>query len=113
MAIIIVIIILIWVNIRKKGKSNTSTLFRIMTNYSQIVSASLSMNFTLPSTVSDAFSPLKQTTDSTETFLSIDCFLQDSNLTVFNSSTFILKVLISSLCPFVMIIFVILFWLIV
>jgi hypothetical protein len=108
--IVVWIILLIWINIRRTGKSNTSTLFRIITNYCQIVASTLSMNLSYPKLVESAFGPLKASTESTSVFLSIDCFVKDLNLTSFSSSTFILKVLMTSLSPFLLITCIILFW---
>lgn len=110
-AIVVACILLIWINIRKKGKSNTSTLFRMMTNYTQIVSVSMSMNFKLPSSITSIFSPVKQTTEATTVFLSIDCFVKDLNMAIFDQSTFILKVILSSIFPFIFIFFIFMFWL--
>ncbi len=84
-----------------------------MTNYSQIVASTLSMNLEFPKLVKAGFTPLKVTTESASVFLSIDCFIWDVKLTVFADSTFILKVFLSSLCPFIMLGCVGIFWLVI
>ena len=55
--LLIYIAILIAINLRAKGNWSLSVLTRILTNYIQIVSSTLSMNLAYPSYITDIFSP--------------------------------------------------------
>ena len=68
------------------------------------------MNFKFPSFVMTAFGFMQYSTKTTAVFLSIDCFVRDMNLTFFADSTYILKVTLTSLVPFILIFFLSLFW---
>ena len=62
----------------KSEESAVSTLLRIMTNYIQVVTLSLSFSLNYPKYYLDSMLPVRQIGDSTETFLSFDCFLRDT-----------------------------------
>ena len=67
--------ILIFFNVRKKSDSAISILFRILMNYFQILSTSMSFNFSYPNWALDATEPLKTVGQSSEMVVSFDCFL--------------------------------------
>lgn len=89
------------VNVAKKEDSNMSVLMRIMTNYLQMIAATLSFNLQFPNYLFDAFSSVKQAGNSSGVFLSFDCFLMATRVTeVFNNVSY-LKVMCLGLVPIV------------
>lgn len=65
-------IIMIIINIRKKGESQQSILLRILTNYLQLLSAALSFDMKFPDALTEVFYPIEKVGASSEAFLSID-----------------------------------------
>ena len=65
-------IILIIVNIRKKKESQQSILMRILANYVQLLSVSMSFNMKFPPILVQIFYPLQKIGASSEAFLSLD-----------------------------------------
>ena len=103
--ILIYIFILIFFNIRKQKDSKNSTITRILTNYMQTVSASISFNLTYPKLLNDSVSPAKSVGQSTTTILSFDCFIAFLNINIFGSSPYIFKSFLTCLTPIPIIIF--------
>ena len=58
--ILVVILVCIWFNIRKKTESEASITNRIFTNYLHSITASVSFNLTFPSIVKATMSPLSR-----------------------------------------------------
>ena len=63
---------LIVINVKKTKESNLSVLFRILTNYIQLVSTAISLTSSYPDSFISAFSVTDQVGTSTEAFLSFD-----------------------------------------
>lgn len=66
------IVSLIVVNIRKKKESQTSILMRIMTNYLQVMSATLAYSMKFPQMLNDLFFPVEKVGASSQSLLSFD-----------------------------------------
>jgi hypothetical protein len=91
------------VNVQKKGDSNVSVLMRIMTNYLQIIAASMSYNLKMPSYLLDVLTSAEQAGSSSGILLSFDCLLMDTSIdTVFDNIAY-LKVLCIALMPVILI----------
>ena len=96
-AFILVILFIIYLK-RKEGNERT-ILMRIMTNYVQIMTTTLSYNMNLPSTISDIFTPLKFMGSGTTTVFSFDCLSSSSEFTLFTPSPTIFKMFMMALTP--------------
>ena len=96
-AFILVILFIIYLK-RKEGNERT-ILMRIMTNYVQIMTTTLSYNMNLPSTISDIFTPLKFMGSGTTTIFSFDCLSSSSEFTLFTPSPTIFKMFMMALTP--------------
>lgn len=63
----------------------------------------MSFNISYPKFIIDTFNPFKDVGQSSEMLVSFDCFLENTNLNIFNSSKFLFKVFVSAFTPFVLI----------
>ena len=70
--IVLFIIALIIVNIRKKKESQVSILMRIMTNYLQVMTATMAYSMKFPDMLNDMFIPVSRLGSSGETLMSYD-----------------------------------------
>ena len=105
--------LLIIINIRKNGESDLSTLMRILTNYLQLLSTSLSFDIQHPRSFTDILYPTEIVGQSFGTFLSFDCFVTDYNITgPFPSNTFF-KLFLMALLPIILFIITSMIWVIV
>ena len=64
--------LIIIINVRKKKESEISTLLRILTNYLQILTTSLSFSVSYPDELLEVFYPVDRVGSSSDTFLSFD-----------------------------------------
>ena len=103
-------IIMIIVGIKKRSENQQSILLRIIANYLQLLTAAMSFNLKFPSVLSDVFLPAEKLGSSTESFLSFDWFLTDSNVITFTPNIAIFKVFLTGLLPIFLIIVGIIFW---
>jgi hypothetical protein len=87
------------VNLQKREDSNISVLMRIMTNYMQILAASLSFNLHFPEYMTEAFSGAKRLGGSSEVLLSFDCILMETSIVEEFDTIAYFKVLIIALIP--------------
>ena len=109
-AILMFLTALIIMNIRKKTESEQSTLMRIMTNYLQVISTTLALNSNSPDTITDMFVPANILGSSSEAFVSIDCFIKDSEMNAFAPNSIIFKVFLMLMLPIFMILTYIFVW---
>ena len=98
------LMILIIINIRKTRESQTSILLRIFTNYLQLITVSLSFNMKFPSEITDAFIPI-QKVSSSDTFLSFDWFIDNTEIRAFAPNNSIFKIFLASLLPIIIFVF--------
>ena len=64
--------LIIIINVRKKKESQVSILLRILTNYLQLLTTSLSFDVSYPSGLLEVFYPADRVGSSSDTFLSFD-----------------------------------------
>ena len=105
------LMILILINIRKTKESEISILLRIITNYLQILTASMSFNMQYPSELINALSPVSQVGSSSQAFLSFDCFITDVHLKDPFPSNAFFKLFLTGVLPLILIWFISLIWL--
>ena len=103
-------IILIIVNIRKKKESQQSILMRILANYLQLLSVSMSFNMKFPPILVQIFYPLQKIGASSEAFLSLDWFFRDASIKGFTPSTAMFKVFLTGMLPLFLIIVAAIVW---
>ena len=108
--VFIFLMVLIIINIRKTKESEMSILIRIMTNYLQLLTTSMSFNVQYPSVLLDALSPVSQVGSSSQAFLSFDCFITDTQLHGPFPSNAFFKVFLTGMLPFILIGVISLIW---
>ena len=96
------LVLLIYINLRKKKDNQISILFRILTNYIHLISATLSFNVKVPSTFTGFFSQLDRISSPNETFFSFDCFIDDYEIKFFAPSNSLLKIFLLMLLPIIL-----------
>ena len=100
------IAVLIIVNIRKMKESQTSVLMRMMTNYLQLTTVTLSFNMRFPDNLKEIFTPMQRIGSSSGTLLSFDWFQSQTELKLFAPSSPFLKAFLTSLLPLIMLMFI-------
>ena len=90
--------------IRKKKENQYSILMRIFTNYLQLIAVALSFHLKFPESVIDTFTPVSIVGSGSEAFLSFDCFIEDTEITLFTPSTELFKVFMTAILPIVLLI---------
>ena len=101
---------LIIINLKKTTDSQTTTLMRILTSYLQVISTVLAFDANYPDIVDDLFSPAHTIGSSSESFVSLDCFIQDSEMNAFAPNAAIFKIFLISLLPIFLIILYSVMW---
>jgi hypothetical protein len=105
--VMLFLIAIIIVNIRKKKESQMSILLRIFTNYLQLIATAMSLNLQYPDFIVNTFGMVERAGDSSGSFLSFDCFVDNTGYSSLTPSTVIFKLLLSALMPIVGVIFAI------
>ena len=72
LAVFLLFLLIIVINVKKTKESEVSVLFKIMTNYLQLMTATLSFSLGYPKAITDVFSPFEQVGGTSLTFLSFD-----------------------------------------
>lgn len=106
------ITLLIVMNIRKKKESKTTTLMRIFANYLQVVSTALAYDTNYPNSITQMFSAAEIIGSSSEAFVSIDCFIQNSNANAFMPNSRMFKTFLIILIPIALILIYSLVWMV-
>eukprot|EP00347_Sterkiella_histriomuscorum_P023122 403335861 len=112
LALVIALILLLWVNLKSTQESETSIIIRILLNYFHILTSASSFNLNWPVYFQEFLGIYSAVGETAESFISFDCFLQDTGFTEPGSSTYYFKVLVIVILPVVLgIIFVMFFFL--
>lgn len=94
--------LMIVINVRKTTESEYSILFRILTNYIQLILVSVGMTRKFPSIKVMLSIPFRMFGGSSDTFLFYDCLFENQNMNfIFNSSE-VLKVFLLFFLPFIL-----------
>ena len=112
LAVIVYLTYLIAINLKKTTESKSTTLMRILTNYLQVISTVLAFNANYPDAVSDLFAPANVIGSSSESFVSVDCLIEDGKMNGFAPNATIFKIFLMSVLPFVLIAFYSFMWII-
>ena len=96
-AFILVILFIIYLK-RKEGNERT-ILMRIMTNYVQIMAATLSYKLNSSNFISGILTPIRSIGLGTNTVFSFDCLSSSSEFTLFTPSPAIFKIFMIALTP--------------
>ena len=103
---------IIIVNIRKTKESRMSILLRIITNYLQLISWTMSFNIKYPSSLIQLLSPFKDIGSSSEVFLSFDWFVTDFELKGPFGSNRMFKIFLTAFLPLILLIIFAVIWII-
>lgn len=101
---LIFLALLIYVNLRKKKETQYSILLRILTNYIQLISASLSFNLNIPTSFDNMFSQVDRISSPSETFFSFDWFISDYEIKLFAPSNSLFKIFLFMFLPILLLI---------
>jgi len=103
-------LLLIIINVRKTEESQVSVLLRILTNYFQLISTSMSMSLSYPDSLTRIFGPLQRIGGSSDSFLSFDCFIRDSDIKGPFESNEVFKLFLLALLPVILFVMVGFIW---
>ncbi|CAI2376021.1 unnamed protein product [Moneuplotes crassus] len=106
------LMVIMIVNIKKAKESEFSILLRILTNYLQIITTSMSMTSKYPDLISNIFIPINRIGDSSSTFLSFDCFITDYEIKGPFPSNPIFKLFLMLILPLILFFVVTIIWII-
>ena len=104
---------MIIINVRKTKESQLSVLLRILTNYLQLVTTSMSMSLSYPKSLFRMFSPFQKFGGPSDAFLSFDWFITDYEIKGPFDSNAALKLFLLGLLPIILFIIVSLLWLLI
>jgi hypothetical protein len=111
LVVFVFFMILITINVRKTEECQVSALFRIMTNYIQLLTTSMSFSSSFPESLTDIFSPASRVGGASDTFLSFDWFITDYDVRGPFPSNSLFKLFLSALLPIILTLVVSLIWL--
>ena len=104
---------LIIINVRKTEESQVSVLLRILTNYFQLLSTSMSMTLSYPDLLIKIFGPIQTIGGPSDLFLSFDWFIRDSEIKGPFESNEVFKLFLLALLPIILFAIVAFIWMIV
>ena len=96
------IYLLIYFNLRTSQESDTSVILRIATNYFQITTTVGAMNFSWPDSFKSFLGAFDVIGSSMESFISLECFLQQSFFSEKDSSSYYFKAVFVTITPLIM-----------
>ena len=109
-AILMYLTYLIAINLKKSSESQMATLMRIMTNYLQVISTVLAFDANFPNSINDIFEPSNIIGSSSESFVSVDCFIEDSEMRAFANNATVFKIFLIALLPLALILLYSVMW---
>jgi hypothetical protein len=101
---------LIVINIQKTKESQLSILLRILANYLQLISVTLSFNLNYPDGLTNLLFPIERVGSPSDSFLSFDCFIKDYEIKGFTPSNTIFKIFLTGLLPILLIFLTSIIW---
>ena len=105
--------VIIIVNVRKTTESDVSILLRILTNYAQLVTTTMSFSTKYPESFTDFLLPVQNMGDSSSAFLSFDCFVVDYEIKGPFSSSAFFKLFLLIWLPILLFLLVAIIWVII
>ena len=109
-AILVYLTYLIAINLKKSSESQMATLMRIMTNYLQVISTVLAFDANFPNSINDIFEPSNIIGSSSESFISLECFINGSNMNAFAPNVVVFKIFLIALLPLALILLYSVMW---
>ncbi|CAI2369157.1 unnamed protein product [Moneuplotes crassus] len=106
-------IILVIINVRKTDESELSVLLRILTNYLQIITVSVSMTNDYPAGLIALTIPIRLFGGSTDALLSFDCFIKDTEVNFMFNSNAIFKLFLMTFLPIILFFIIAVMWVII
>ena len=110
LAVLVYLTYLIAINLRKTTESKLTTLMRILTNYLQVISTVLAFNADYPSTINNLFTPANMIGSASESFVSVDCLVKDTEMNGFAPNATMFKIFLMSVLPFALVAFYSFIW---
>jgi len=105
--------IIIVINVRKTKESQVSVLLKIMTNYLQLITTTMSFSTRFPSDIINMLSVFEEVGGASDTFLSFDCFVTDYDIKGPFPSNTLFKIFLAAFLPPMLTLIVFLIWLLV
>ena len=109
-AILMYLTYLIAINLKKSSESQMATLMRIMTNYLQVISTVLAFDANFPNSINGIFEPSNIIGSSSESFVSVDCFIEDNEMQAFANNATVFKIFLIALLPLALILLYSVMW---
>ena len=113
MAVFVFFMIIIAINVRKTKESQVSVLFKIMTNYLQLITTTMSFSTRFPENITSMFSAFEEVGGASDTFLSFDCFVTDYDIKGPFPSNSLFKIFLAAFLPLILTVIVFSIWLLV
>ena len=95
--------LLIGTSIRKNKENQTSILLRILANYIQLMSVTMSIDFKYPGAINDVLAPIQVLGSATQMFMSFECFYHTTEVKFFAPSSAVFKVFVVIVTPLILI----------
>ena len=102
--------VIIIVNVKKTSESDLSVLLRIFTNYAQLITTTMSFSTSYPNSLTSFLVPVKRVGESSEVFLSFDCFITDYEIKGPFPSNAFLKLFLVMFLPLALFVLVAIIW---
>ena len=112
-AVFVFFMIIIVINVNKTKESQVSVLFKIMTNYLQLITTTMSFSTRFPENITSMFSIFEEVGGASDTFLSFDCFVMDYDIKGPFPSNSLFKIFLAAFLPLILTIIVFSIWLLV
>ena len=95
--------LLIGTSIRKNKENQTSILLRILANYIQLMSVTMSIDFKYPGAINDVLAPIQVLGSATQMFMSFECFSHTTEVKFLAPSSAVFKVFVVIVTPLILI----------
>ena len=95
--------LLIGTSIRKNKENQTSILLRILANYIQLMSVTMSIDFKYPGAINDVLAPIEVLGSATQMFMSFECFSHTTEVKFLAPSSAVFKVFVVIVTPLILI----------
>lgn len=102
--------VIIIVNVKKTSESDLSVLLRIFTNYAQLITTTMSFSTRYPNSLTNFLVPVERVGESSEVFLSFDCFITDYEIKGPFPSNAFLKLFLVMFLPLALFVLVAIIW---
>ncbi|CAI2362506.1 unnamed protein product [Moneuplotes crassus] len=111
--VLLFFIFMVVINVRKTDESELSILLRILTNYIQLITVCISMTSDYPAGFLSLAIPMRLFGSSTDSLISFDCFIQDSEIKFIFDSNAIFKLFLMIFLPIALFITIAVMWIII